>query len=123
VTGHDALSELLSHDRDLLVADEDGGLISADAYDALLRLRDSTASKQPVSLVLGRSGALLEHVLAPAGVAETVTRGPFEYVEITYDLLRVSPDGDTIGGFRDGFWWLDGDSIPFSDLDVFAESS
>jgi hypothetical protein len=119
VTGHDALSELLSHDRDLLVADEDGGLISAEAYDALLALRDSTAT-QRVWLVLGRSGALLEHVRAPAGVAEV---GPFEYVEITYDLLRVSPDGDTIGGFRDGFWWLDGDSIPFSDLDVFAESS
>ena len=87
-----------------------------------------------VMLTLGRSEAMFEGEWegvprssfypqpipddVPGGV---VTIGPFEYVEITYDMLRVGPEGASIGRFKDDLWWLDGDPYPFSDLDVYHE--
>lgn len=40
MTTLEALTELLSHDRDLLVLDDEGGLISEEAYWRLVLLRD-----------------------------------------------------------------------------------
>lgn len=71
-----------------------------------------------VVLVCGRSGFLYESEVVPVGEPDIVTLGPFEYVELTYQHLRVDPDGEQIGGFRDGYWWLKGDNYPFSDLDI-----
>lgn len=76
-----------------------------------------------VMLTLGRSEALPN---VPEGIAgSVVTLGPFEYVELTYNILRVGPDGNAIGYFevRDGTWRLNDDRYPFSDLDIHATES
>lgn len=74
-----------------------------------------------VKLVCSRSAALYESGLVPIEVPEMVTLGPFEYVELAYDLLRVSPEGDGIGYFSKGGWWLRDDGHPFSELSVWAD--
>ena len=48
--------------------------------------------------------------------------GPFDYVELTYEYLRVGPDGDFIGDydFCLGFWTLNSDSSEWSDITVYS---
>ena len=75
-----------------------------------------------VSITLGRSDALLEFWGAPDNTPEVVALGPFEYVELTYDHLRVGPEGEHIGHRDPGGngWFLNDDPVPFSDIDVYA---
>lgn len=76
-----------------------------------------------VKLFLGRSDTLKEHYKIPDDELEIVELGPFEYVELTYEFLRTGPEGEMIGCFNEGVWWLDGNKYPFSDLDVWAEGT
>jgi hypothetical protein len=51
------------------------------------------------------------------------TYGPFEFLQATYDSLRISPDGDFMAEFVDGFWRLDpqyNDEREYSDFVIFA---
>ncbi len=47
---------------------------------------------------------------------DSLELGPFDYVQLTYDHLRVAPDGDPIGFFTDGRLWSVGvERIPLDD--------
>ena len=37
--------------------------------------------------------------------------GPFEFAQLTYEGLRVGPDGDWIANYVDGFWRLTDESV------------
>lgn len=77
-----------------------------------------------VRLMLGRSEAMFDddrYPDVPDDIPGSVVElGPFDYVELTYEMLRVGPEGEEIGGFMNGLWWLSGDPYPFSDLDIYA---
>lgn len=45
--------------------------------------------------------------------------GPFEYVTVTYDTLRVPPDGEVIATY-DGDIWVTEDGSNWTDYTVFA---
>ena len=78
-----------------------------------------------VMLTLGRSEAMFDEGRFPDAPDEVpgsvIELGPFEYVGLTYNLLRIGPEGDVIGCFKDGLWWLDNNPYPFSDLDVYHD--
>ncbi len=42
--------------------------------------------------------------------------GPYEWVQMTYELLRVSPDGEEIGWFEDDVWKVKGEKGWYSDV-------
>ncbi len=47
--------------------------------------------------------------------------GDYEWVQVTYDIIRTSPDGDNeIAVQKGGEWFFDGHSDPFSDFTVEA---
>lgn len=80
-----------------------------------------------VMLTLGRSEAIFDDDAFP-GVPDDVPGsvvhlGPFDYVGLIYDCLRVSEnngDSTTIGWYKDGLWWIEGDEYPFSDVDIYT---
>lgn len=74
-------------------------------------------------LRLSRSDTFCAHWRIPHGTPDHVERGPFEYVEFTYDGFRVGPDGDGIGAYREGAWWLDESPHPFSDIVIYGKDS
>ena len=51
--------------------------------------------------------------------------GPFEFVQMTYDELRISPNGDPFAYFgKDGDWHLVDETIsnePWSDFVIYSE--
>ena len=53
-----------------------------------------------------RSDGILE--LVPEGdlpnISEQVILGPFEWVQLTYEEFRVSPEGDVLAYLHDGDW-------------------
>lgn len=51
---------------------------------------------------------------------EKITLGPYEYVELTYDSLRVSPNGDWLGQIENGDWYINDHDEPFSDICIYA---
>jgi hypothetical protein len=45
--------------------------------------------------------------------------GPYEYIELTYESVRVSPDGEWIGEIcPEGYWHMYGHKTVFSDLTI-----
>ena len=51
---------------------------------------------------------------------ESETFGPYDFVQLTYDALRVGPDGDReLATFRDGIWTTDDNRI-WSDVIISA---
>lgn len=47
------------------------------------------------------------------------TLGPFEFVQVTYATVRVSPDGDEVAWLdSEGTWTLMGDGSAWTDLTV-----
>lgn len=44
------------------------------------------------------------------------TLGPFEWVQLTYELLRVSPDGEELAHYADEGWRLGDDDTAYSDV-------
>lgn len=48
--------------------------------------------------------------------------GPFPFVQLTYDLLRVGPEGEEIASFTSGFWTRVGYAEePWSDVIIYAK--
>jgi hypothetical protein len=45
-------------------------------------------------------------------VSEQVIVGPFEWVQLTYEELRVAPDGDVIAYLDEGDWTIVGPDQP-----------
>ena len=47
--------------------------------------------------------------------------GPYPFVQLTCDLLRVGPDGDILATFRGGGWCIEGDdpSNYYSDVEIY----
>lgn len=80
-----------------------------------------------VNLTLTRSDSLYEGRVPQEkwdAVPEAVTLGPFEYVELTFQALRVGPEGEQIGEIdEDCLWYLVDDPYPFSDLAIHAASA
>lgn len=37
--------------------------------------------------------------------------GPFEFVQLTYEGLRIAPDGEWLANYTDGFWRLTDESV------------
>ena len=57
------------------------------------------------------SDALYEQGFVPLEQPDSVELGPFpDYVEITYEYLRVGPDGEHVASFADGLWVIGYDS-------------
>lgn len=68
---------------------------------------------------------------------DSLELGPFDFVQLTYEGIRVGPDGDHIGFFKDGLWALGVETIPlgqswskfgpapnallFSDVGIYSE--
>lgn len=50
----------------------------------------------------------------------SLTYGPFEFVQLTYDSLRVGPDGDEVGYFKDGFWYFHPNIESLSGKNIFG---
>lgn len=75
-----------------------------------------------VKLICSRSDTFKENWKIPDYVPSEITLGPYEYVEFTYEGLRVGPHGDHIGHYNahDGCWKLEDMPTPFSDLDIFS---
>lgn len=72
-----------------------------------------------MKLTLEASEACMEYRKAEPVGPESVTLGPYPWVQITYDLVRYGPDGNfTEIEFYDGFWWFEGNA--FSDI-IIAE--
>jgi len=47
------------------------------------------------------------------------TCGPFDWVQVTYELLRIAPDGDPFAVFTGKGWYLLGTEyapVPWSDM-------
>lgn len=45
------------------------------------------------------------------------TVGTFDWLQLTYQTLRLSPDGDDLANFTsDGYWELEADKSTWSDL-------
>ena len=49
--------------------------------------------------------------------------GPFEYAQLTYSELRVSPDGESFAFYRNGYWYLVNDetATPYTDVVIWGE--
>jgi hypothetical protein len=43
---------------------------------------------------------------------EEITLGPFEFVQLTYEGLRVGPNGEHIAFLKDGLWHLGVEHTP-----------
>ncbi len=56
------------------------------------------------------------HFIDMAGGYERDTVGPFEYTQLTYDELRVSPDGDVIARYHDGYWYPTYGGVTYTDI-------
>jgi hypothetical protein len=37
--------------------------------------------------------------------------GPFEFVQLTYEGLRIAPDGDWLANYTEGFWRLTNEAV------------
>lgn len=51
--------------------------------------------------------------------------GPYDFVQLTYDLLRVGPSGDELASFEDGWWKIiagDHAGEVFSDAIIHADN-
>ena len=46
--------------------------------------------------------------------------GPYEFVQVTYDQIRVSPDGDAIAFMSPSsrLWYVFGDVNPYTDVTI-----
>lgn len=47
--------------------------------------------------------------------------GPFEFVQLTYEGLRISPNGDWLANYIDGFWKLTDVTIKTVTLDELTQ--
>lgn len=49
--------------------------------------------------------------------------GPYDFVQITYEQVRVSPDGDAIAFMSPSskLWYIYGDPTPYTDVTVTKE--
>jgi hypothetical protein len=49
--------------------------------------------------------------------------GPYPYVTLSYESLRVGPHGDPIAIYEvdDDFWRVDGDSERYTDVTIYME--
>lgn len=68
-----------------------------------------------ISVEFRASPALHERDNPPAQEPELeLTLGPFGWVQLTYNFLRTSPDGDTIAAWNAeaGLWEADIESVP-----------
>lgn len=59
----------------------------------------------------------LQFVHVPEG--RTQEHGPFEFVQQTYSILRVGPEGDTILAHREDDLWITPDDAVWTDV-IFA---
>lgn len=72
-----------------------------------------------------RSDALFENFNLPEDAEHDRKLGPFdEFVQLTYEGLRVGPDGDHIAYFdyTRGAWFIERDDSPWSDVVIYAET-
>lgn len=50
------------------------------------------------------------------------TLGPYPYVQLTYEMLTVGPDGEELAHYDGSEWWLLGSERGhYSDIVVYAE--
>jgi hypothetical protein len=55
---------------------------------------------------------------------ESKVYGPYpEFIYLTYNMLRVGPDDDTIAIYDDDWWKPEGEEISYSDVSIWAEAS
>lgn len=48
--------------------------------------------------------------------------GPVEWVQLTYDELRVSPDGESYAIYHDGYWWpVNEPEVPYTDVVIWGK--
>lgn len=47
--------------------------------------------------------------------------GPFDFVQLTYELLRVGPDGDEFAHYSNGWWQVIADQSEWSDVIIYGE--
>lgn len=51
--------------------------------------------------------------------------GPYEWVQLTYGMLRVSPDGEVLAFIKEGDWYIAGewaDDVMYSDIAIVQSS-
>jgi hypothetical protein len=51
------------------------------------------------------------------------TFGPFEWVQLTYGSLRISPDGEDLAAMRDGAWHIEWHDSPYSDVVIYDKGA
>ena len=49
--------------------------------------------------------------------------GPFDFVQLTYEGLRIAPDGDWLANYTDGFWRLTDEKLTMSQEELDQEWS
>lgn len=52
------------------------------------------------------SEALFENGTVPPEHVESLTIGPFDFVQMTYEWFRVGPEGDHVAVHKDGLWYI-----------------
>ena len=63
-----------------------------------------------------------KHIVAE----EAWTVGPFEWVQLTHEYLRISPDGEFLATLEDGDWHIENDDYAcdrrdWTDAVIYAE--
>ncbi len=48
--------------------------------------------------------------------------GPYPFVQLTYEGLRVGPDGDDLAFYDGGYWRLVSDDTRWSDVVIYDEA-
>lgn len=71
-----------------------------------------------------RSGAVFENEnlgLRNGVDSSALLLGPYpDFVQLTYEGLRVGPEGEHIANYADGYWYVEADDSPWSDVVIYA---